>query len=103
MLTDLRVQIRAENHLVEAGARLIEAVRRFRVGLCRFQRSLDEGLDMHRLRPADFMLWARKVGRQPEDLLAEIERADAGKRARAAPPLCAGRGLRRHGRDLRQP
>ncbi len=80
MMTDLRLQLRAENHLVEAGAQLIEAVRRFRVGFVVFNDHLDEGLDMHRLRPADFMLWARKVGRQPEDLLAEIERADAGKR-----------------------
>jgi alpha-D-ribose 1-methylphosphonate 5-triphosphate diphosphatase len=87
-LTDLRIQIRAETHLVDAGARLIEAVRRFGVGYVVFNDHLEEGLDMRRRAPAEFALWARKVGQSPEDLLARLERASA--RARDVPRhLCA--------------
>jgi alpha-D-ribose 1-methylphosphonate 5-triphosphate diphosphatase len=79
-LVDLRMQIRAEVHLVDEGARLIEAVRRHRIGFVVFNDHLDEAMEMRRLRSADFAIWARKVGRAPEDLLGAIERAAARQR-----------------------
>jgi alpha-D-ribose 1-methylphosphonate 5-triphosphate diphosphatase len=88
MLTDLRVQIRAETHLVDAGALLIEAVRSYRVGYVVFNDHLEHGLEMHRLRPHEFTTWARKVGQQPEDLLRAM--VDAAARGREVPRhLCA--------------
>ncbi len=88
MLTDLRFQIRAEVHLVEAGARLIDAVRRFRIGYVVFNDHLEQGLEMRRRAPGDFAVWACKVGQSPEDLLSRLERAAA--RARDVPRhLCA--------------
>lgn len=87
-LVDLRMQIRAEVHLVDEGARLIDAVRRHRIGFVVFNDHLDEAMEMRRLRSADFAIWARKVGRAPEDLLGAIERA--GARQRDVPRhLCA--------------
>lgn len=82
-LTDLRVQLRAEVHLVDAGTRLIAAVARHRVGYVVFNDHLEEALEMSRLCAADFALWARKVGHTGESLLATVEAAAA--RAREVP------------------
>lgn len=87
-LSDLRIQIRAETHLVDAGAQLIAAARRHKIGYVVFNDHLEEGLDMCRMAPADFALWARKVGRQPEDLARAMEQAKL--RARDVPRhLCS--------------
>ncbi len=88
MLTELRLQIRAETHLVEAGARLVEAVKTHGIDYVVFNDHLDEGLEMRRERPTAFAHWAQKIGQQPEDLLTAMERAKA--RARDVPRhLCA--------------
>ncbi|MFN6976662.1 MAG: alpha-D-ribose 1-methylphosphonate 5-triphosphate diphosphatase [Gemmobacter sp.] len=79
-LTDVRVQLRAETHLVGEGARLIAAVRRWGVGYVVFNNHLPEGLEMQRRAPADFALWARKLGTPPEALAAALETADARRR-----------------------
>lgn len=74
-LTDLRLQIRAETHLVGDAARLIAAVRRHRIGYVVFNDHLVEGLHMARIAPTDFAAWARKVGKTAEELAAAIEAA----------------------------
>ncbi len=74
-LIDLRVQLRAETHLVEAQDALVAAVRQHRVGLVVFNDHLDEGIEMRRASPAAFAQWAYKLGRPPEELLTAIERA----------------------------
>ncbi|PZQ99841.1 MAG: alkylphosphonate utilization protein [Cereibacter sphaeroides] len=87
-LIDLRAQIRAETHLVDAGPRLIEAVKRHRIGYVVFNNHLEEGLEMRRGDPTRFALWAQKIGQKPEELLTSIERAAA--RSRDVPRhLCA--------------
>ena len=87
MLTDLRVQIRAETHLVSQTQRLIEVVRRFDVGYVVFNDHLEEGFQMSRVAPASFDHWARKVGKTPEELAEAIEVArDA--RGEVARSLC---------------
>ncbi len=82
-LTDLRLQLRAEVHLVDAGARLLAAVARHRVGYVVFNDHLEHAQDMMRIRPADFAVWARKIGRTPEDLRTAV--GAAAKRAPEVP------------------
>jgi alpha-D-ribose 1-methylphosphonate 5-triphosphate diphosphatase len=76
-LTDLRVQIRAETHLVEATDRLIAAVERHRVDFVVFNDHLAEGVEMAGGNMARFEHWARRLGRSADDLLAAIRRAGA--------------------------
>ena len=86
-MTDLRIQVRAETHLVEETDRLLAAVERFRVGYVVFNDHLEEGLQMRRKAPADFALWARKVGTTAEALSDRMDAARA--RAREVPrSLC---------------
>ena len=75
MMTDLRVQIRAETHLVSETARLIEVVRQFGVGYGVFNDHLGEGFKMLRSAPAAFEHWARKVGNTSQALAEAIEAA----------------------------
>lgn len=87
-LVDLRVQIRAETHLVEAVPRLIDAVKKFRVGYVVFNDHLEEGFQMHRSNLDGFAHWARKAGLTEGQLLARME--FARDRAKEVPrALCA--------------
>lgn len=87
-LTDLRVQLRAETHLVDEAPRLLQAVERFGLGYVIFNDHLGEGLLMQRRAPLRFAHWAAKVGLEPEALLARMEAARA--RTRDVPRiLCA--------------
>lgn len=87
-LTDLRVQVRAETHLVEEVPRLIAAVERFRVDYVVFNDHLEEGFQMRRTDPDGFAHWARKAGLTEADMAARMETARA--QARAVPrALCA--------------
>ncbi len=87
-LTDLRVQIRAETHLVEAAERLLATVERFGVDYVVFNDHLEEGFQMRRSNPDGFAHWARKAALSPEALFDRMEAARA--RAREVPRvLCA--------------
>lgn len=87
-LTDLRVQLRAETHLVDEVPRLIAAVERFRVDYVVFNDHLEEGFQMRRANPDGFAHWARKAGLTEADLAARMEAAR--EQARAVPrALCA--------------
>lgn len=87
-LTDLRVQIRAETHLVEAAGRLLEVVERFGVDYVIFNDHLEEGFQMRRRNPDGFAHWARKAGLTEDGLFARMEAARA--RTREVPrSLCA--------------
>lgn len=82
-LTDIRLQIRAETHLVDAGARLIAAVERHRIGYVVFNNHLGEAVEIGARDPQDFAIWARKLGRSAEEHLAAVEAA--ASRAREVP------------------
>ena len=82
-MTDLRIQIRAETHLVAENARPINAVRRFNVGYVVFSDHLDEGYQMWRLAPDRFRHWARKLGKALEVLAEAVQ---LGRNARAEVP-----------------
>jgi alpha-D-ribose 1-methylphosphonate 5-triphosphate diphosphatase len=87
MMTDLRVQIRAETHLVRETRRLIETVKRFGVGYVVFNDHLEEGFQMSRIAPARFDHWARRIGKTPE-ALAEAIQVARGAKAEVARSLC---------------
>ena len=86
-MTDLRVQIRAETHLVSETQRLIEVVRRFGVGYVVFNDHLEEGFQMSRVAPHSFDHWAGKVGKTPEELAEAIQGA-RDSRGEVARSLC---------------
>jgi alpha-D-ribose 1-methylphosphonate 5-triphosphate diphosphatase len=86
-LTDLRIQIRAETHLVSETQRLIDLVRRYNVGYVVFNDHLEEGFQMSRVAPTAFAHWARKVGKTPEDLAEAIQIA-RNARGEVARSLC---------------
>ena len=79
-LSDLRLQIRAEVHLVDQGARLIEAVKRHKIPYVVFNDHLEEGLEMRRTAPGAFGLWAKKVGKSADEMHDAIEAARARSR-----------------------
>lgn len=86
--TDLRVQIRAETHLVEAAERLLATVKRFGIDYVIFNDHLEEGFQMRRHNPDGFAHWARKAALTPDTMLGRMEAARA--RARDVPRvLCA--------------
>lgn len=76
-LTDIRLQIRAETHLVEAGTRLIAAVERHRIGYVVFNNHLSQAVEIAARSPQDFAMWAQKLGRSAEEHLAAVEAAAA--------------------------
>ncbi len=80
LLTDIRLQIRCETHLVDSGDALLALVERARIGYVVFNNHLDAALEMRRADPAAFALWARKVGRTPQEHLAAVDRAAARSR-----------------------
>ncbi|TCP42432.1 alpha-D-ribose 1-methylphosphonate 5-triphosphate diphosphatase [Rhodovulum marinum] len=75
MLTDLRVQIRCETHLVDSGPRLLDTVRRHRVGYVVFNNHLDEITEMARDRPDRVAHWAAQAGYDTEDYLTRVKAA----------------------------
>ncbi|NUB43572.1 alpha-D-ribose 1-methylphosphonate 5-triphosphate diphosphatase [Fertoebacter nigrum] len=79
-LTDLRIQIRAEVHLVDTSQRLIDAVRRHGITYVIFNDHMEEALEMQATKPADFALWAKKLGRTADEHVASVERAQARSR-----------------------
>lgn len=75
MLTDLRLQIRCETHMVDTGPRLLEAVHRHRIGYVVFNNHVDEAAEVARDRPDRLAHWAAQVGQSPADYRARIEAA----------------------------
>lgn len=82
-LVDLRVQIRAETHLVAEVPQLVAAVERYGVGYVVFNDHLDEGIQIRRRDREGFALWARKAGMSGEEMSARLDAARA--RAREVP------------------
>ncbi|MEM1065393.1 MAG: alpha-D-ribose 1-methylphosphonate 5-triphosphate diphosphatase [Pseudomonadota bacterium] len=80
-LTDLRVQIRCETHMVESADRLIAAVGKHGVGYVIFNNHLDETLALARTAPDVIAGWAKKAHVSVETFLARVEAArDEGPR-----------------------
>ncbi len=77
MLTDIRIQIRCETHLVDSGPRLLEAVRQHGIDFVVFNDHVAETLELRRANPEEFALYALKQGQTPEEYLTALERATA--------------------------
>ncbi|QHQ35683.1 alpha-D-ribose 1-methylphosphonate 5-triphosphate diphosphatase [Algicella marina] len=78
--TDLRIQIRCETHTMETEGRLIDAIRRFRLGYVVFNNHLEEALEMGRRDLASLTGWASRTGRTPQqhlDLVLSLKARDA--------------------------
>lgn len=86
-ITDLRVQLRAENHLVDEGSRLIDTVRRFGVRYVVFTDHLKDVLLAADLQPERIDAWARRAG-LPRAGYLEAARAAWAKAPRVPRHLC---------------
>lgn len=80
---DLRLQIRAETHMVGSADRLIAAVERHGIDYVVFNNHLGQGQEMLARDPGAFAAWARRLGRSPEAHAEVI--AAAAARAREVP------------------
>lgn len=69
-LTDLRLHLRCDPHLVDTGPRLLAAARRHRLTHVSFGNRLEEALTLHRDQPGMIAHWAQRVGTEPEALMA---------------------------------
>ncbi|MHC0052597.1 alpha-D-ribose 1-methylphosphonate 5-triphosphate diphosphatase [Actibacterium sp. D379-3] len=74
-LTDLRLQIRCETHLVDSGPRLLAAVERHGIDYVVFNNHLEEAAEYAREQPEVIFHWARQAGRTPEQHMALVEGA----------------------------
>ncbi|TCO73036.1 alpha-D-ribose 1-methylphosphonate 5-triphosphate diphosphatase [Rhodovulum euryhalinum] len=75
MLTDLRLQVRCETHMVDSAQRLLDAVRRHRIGYVVFNNHLEEAAELAEIRPDGLAQWASGAGCSPGDLRSRIAAA----------------------------
>lgn len=76
-LTDLRLQVRCETHLVDSGPRLLAAIRTFGLDYVVFNNHLDEAIDRAREEPDVIYHWAKQAGRTPQEHMALVNTAHA--------------------------
>lgn len=76
-LTDLRIQIRYETHMVDTVERLLSAVRRYGVDYVAFNNHIDEAFTGAQVNPAMIAQWATRNGRTAREHLAVVEEAAA--------------------------
>ncbi len=74
-LTDMRVQIRCETHMVDSAARLLEAIDTFGISYVVFNNHLNEAVDHARDNPDVIFHWARQAGRSPKEHMALVNGA----------------------------
>jgi alpha-D-ribose 1-methylphosphonate 5-triphosphate diphosphatase len=79
-LTDMRLQMRVETHLLGQSDRLLAMLARHDIDYVVFNDHLEEGNRMARQNPEGFGLWARKLGVNGRELLARLEKAQASAR-----------------------
>lgn len=74
-LADLRIQIRAETHMLDMRDRLIDTVRRHAIDYVVFNDHLPEALQMVTLAPHRLVSWAEREGGKIEDFVARVRDA----------------------------
>ena len=74
-LTDLRVQLRVETHMVDSGDRLLAAVRRHDLDYVVFNNHLDEAVTAWDVKPNVIATWAAQHRVSPEELMAKVKGA----------------------------
>ena len=80
MLTDIRLQLRCETHMVDSGPQMIAAIERFGIDCVVFNNHLPDAVEMQRTRPADFAIWARELGHSAETLGAAVDAVSAAEK-----------------------
>ena len=76
-LTDLRLQIRYETHMIDSGDQLLAAIRRYGVDYVVFNNHLDEALIGAETNPGMIAHWAARNGRTAREHLRIVEEANA--------------------------
>ena len=76
-LTDLRLQIRYETHMIDSGDQLLAAIRRYGVDYVVFNNHLDEALIGAETNPSMIAQWAARNGRTTREHLRIVEEANA--------------------------
>lgn len=76
-LTDLRIQLRYETHMVDTGDRLLAAIQKHALDYVIFNNHLDEASDMARENPAALSHWATKAGYSTDELLSIVKATKA--------------------------
>lgn len=82
-LTDLRLQIRCETHMVPTEARLLQAIQRYGIDYVVFNNHLEEVENTLATRPETLHLAAARAGRSPQDHLQALR--DARRQNREVP------------------
>lgn len=76
-LTDLRIQIRCETHMVDSGAQMLNAIRRHQIDYVVFNNHLPQAADSWREKPDSLLHWAKTAGMTPEQLMELVNSAMA--------------------------
>ncbi len=76
-MTDLRLQVRCEVHLVDTGPRLLAAVRRHGIDYVVFNNHLPEALELAENDSQRLETWASRAGRSVEEHMALVRAAAA--------------------------
>ncbi len=74
-LTDLRIQIRCETHMVDSGPRMLKAIEQHGITYVVFNNHLHEAVDYARDQPEVIFHWARQAGRTPDEHMALVNGA----------------------------
>lgn len=86
-LTDLRLQVRAETHMVDCGPRLLKAVETFGIDYVVFNNHLTEAIEYAETRPDIMEYWATKAGITSQELNGKV-RAAFARRGEVPRHLC---------------
>ncbi|SEP94561.1 alpha-D-ribose 1-methylphosphonate 5-triphosphate diphosphatase [Thalassovita taeanensis] len=86
-LTDLRLQVRYETHMIDSADRLLAAIRRYGVDYVVFNNHLDEAVEHARTKPAAIAQWAARHGRSPQEHM-DLVHTTAARRAEVPRHLC---------------
>lgn len=74
-MTDMRLQLRCETHMVETADRMIDAIDRHGIDYVVFNNHLPEALEAWNTAPLKVEAWARQSGRTGEDYIADVRAA----------------------------
>jgi alpha-D-ribose 1-methylphosphonate 5-triphosphate diphosphatase len=75
MLSDIRLQIRAETHTIDTGVQLLAAIKRFGIDYVVFNNHLPEAQSMWENNPARLEIWARQSNRTASELIEVVRTA----------------------------
>lgn len=72
-LTDLRVQLRYETHMIDTAQRLLAAIRKHKVDYVVFNNHLEQAEQITLSAPAELSDWAHRAGKSPQEFLQLVK------------------------------